>query len=635
MAKVATAAKLVRNVPPLPQTERGAFTFISTDAPGDRLIYSHSNDVFFRPLAGLVAGEEKPEDIFCWRQHVRKVSCVSMSPNLNWVVSGDVEGKIKIWGAKGDNCQKNEFKLWDGIVKEAHWSGDNTRIVAAGDGKEVRAVAMIADTGSKTGVVGGHGKQVNSIAFKNQRPFRIVTGAEDNSVIFHEGPPFKSLQLHDQIHDNFVNCVRYAPDGNWVVSAGSDAKLFLYEGKAGAVEGEFEKPDGITGSLWRVEWSPDSTKVVTAGGDRKLRVWDREARKQTSEVKVGAGALEDMQIGLAWAHAKRIVSICLDARILIWDVADDGSLALAATVDGTQGPLTALACDAATGTTIRGGFDGHVLADAPDGKTKKAKIGKSIGHILGHSSAYSGPAEAWVFALDETARRVSLEDSTQSESIAIGELPVGVAWMDAEETKAIVLTSKKALVCIGTGGIEWRKENVVERTPTAFSYCVGGKALAVGIEKTEGVVAGVEQKNFDVAWFDVSGVPSPDTVVFNKVVSHHSREVSTLKFMPGGDILASGDAGGKISIWDASKFEVLHDFSNHTARVNSLDWLPGTRRVVSCSLDGKINVWDLEAKGKIAVMDAAHRAGATAVAAIGESSFASVGQDGFLSIWQL
>ena len=69
-------------------------------------------------------------------------------------------GAVRLWGAKGDHVQKNEYRLWDGAVKDVGWSDDSGRLVACGDGKEVRAAAMIWDTGSKTGEVGGHTKQV-------------------------------------------------------------------------------------------------------------------------------------------------------------------------------------------------------------------------------------------------------------------------------------------------------------------------------------------------------------------------------------------------------------------------------------------------------------------------------------------
>lgn len=72
--------------------------------------------------------------------HVKNTTCAAMSPNGQWVVSGrvlldflvfhqvwlnvyhvwrvqhpagDVTGAVRLWGAKGEHAQKNEYKLWE------------------------------------------------------------------------------------------------------------------------------------------------------------------------------------------------------------------------------------------------------------------------------------------------------------------------------------------------------------------------------------------------------------------------------------------------------------------------------------------------------------------------------------------
>lgn len=628
--------KLLRVVPPLPQTDRGAFCIISTDTPGERLLYCNGSNVIWRTVDGLREGKatEKPEDIFCWRGHARRATCAAMSPNKEWVVSGDIGGAVRLWGAKGEHILKNEYKLWDGAVKDVSWSGDSTRIVAAGDGKEVRAVAMIWDTGSKTGEVGGHAKQINSISFRSQRPFRVVTGGEDMLVAFHQGPPFKFAKSHT-VHTNFVNAVRYSPDGEFFISAGSDSRLCLYEGKEGELVKEFEKPEGITGSLWAAAWSPDGTRVATAGGDRKLRIWDRAAGAQVAEALVAAGALEDQQVGLTWPLPGKIITVCLDGRLLVWDVAPDG-VRLAATVDGTQGPLTCLACDGPTGTLLQGGGEGYVAITPPDEMPRKGKIGKGVQHIVAHTAAYSGPGEAWVFSLDDCARRLSLETGeVVGEPLEVKEFVVGAAWLDVPETKLVLATSKRSVICLGAGGVEWSKGDLLARPPTALASLPASGRVAVAMDKPDSTAGGVQSTQFDIQMFGTSeGGLAPLAVL-----DGHLKEVTAIRFAPAGDLLASADAGHKILVWSlepsgAAKI-VISDWSFHTARVSCLDWLPCSKRLVSGSLDRHIYVWDVDApKNKLQVVEA-HKGGVTGLAACGERGFASVGHDGFLSIHQL
>lgn len=51
-------------------------------------------------------------------------------------------------------------------------------------------------------------------------------------AVFAAGPPFK-LEHSNSCHSNFVNCIRYSPDGSKAVSVGSDKKIQFYDGATG------------------------------------------------------------------------------------------------------------------------------------------------------------------------------------------------------------------------------------------------------------------------------------------------------------------------------------------------------------------------------------------------------------------
>lgn len=458
-------------------------------------------------------------------------------------------------------------------------------------------------------------------------------------VAFHQGPPFKFSRSHNT-HSNFVNCVRYSPDGEWVVSAGSDSKLCLYEGKDGELVREFEKPEGITGSLWFAAWSPDSKRVATAGGDRRLRIWDRESGAQVAEALVGSGALDDMQVGLAWPIEGRIVSTCLDGRLLFWNMSAAGEIALASEVDGTQGQLTCVACDPKTGALVYGGGEGAVAITLPDALPRRVKIGKSVQHVLTHSAAYSGPPEVWVVSLDDCIRRVSiLSGEVIGSPIEVKEFVAGAGWLDAAETRLLVATGKNNLMCLTEGGPAWRSDSPLPRRPTALALLPGSPGrLAVGLEKPEGTVGGIHSSQFDILLFSVTDVDSAAGLVQQAVLERHLGEISALRFSPSGDFLASADAANKIFVWNLLADPVvvqISEWSFHTSRVTCLDWLPGSGRLVSGSLDRHVYVWDMDAPTTRVQVAEAHKGGTCGIAAISENTFASVGHDGFLMVYQL
>ena len=428
-------------------------------------------------------------------------------------------------------------------------------------------------------------------------------------------------------HSNFVNSVRYSPDGAWFASAGSDSKLCLYEGKEGEFLKEFAKPEGVSGSFWAMAWSPDSSQIVTAGGDKKLRIWDREAAAQVAEASVGTG-LGDMQVGVSWASSTRVVSVCLDGRLLLWDVAT--GLSLAGTVNGTQGPLNCLACDKKLKCLVYGGTEGSVAIAPASGPTIQASIGKGIQHVLGHSDSFAGKPEAWIISLDDCIRKIGLESGEVSAPVEVKEFMVGAGWLDAGESKLIVATGKRNFHCV-SDSILWSKAEAVKRRPTAFAS-LAGKKVAVALEQPEGQTGGMSSAQYDIQLLDIAD-ETADGLVEKAVLQRHLAEVCALRFSPTGEHLASSDAAHKIVVWglmDEVPVAKISDWNFHTARVGSLDWLEGGQKLVSGSLDRHLFVWDIrDPASKVQIKDT-HKGGVTAVAAVSDSSFASAGHDGFV-----
>lgn len=62
-------------------------------------------------------------------------------------------------------------------------------------------------------------------------------------------------------HSNFVNCVRFSPDGTKFITVSSDKKGILYDAKTAEKIGELSMEDGHKGSIYAVSWSPDSKQV--------------------------------------------------------------------------------------------------------------------------------------------------------------------------------------------------------------------------------------------------------------------------------------------------------------------------------------------------------------------------------------
>ena len=266
-----------------PATTRGRGTLLGAHA-GKRLVcYANGKQIVVRCLS------DDSATVF-YDGHQYPTTVARVSPNGEWVASGDASGVVRIWGLNDDQTLKAEHRVLSGAVDDIQWSADGQRLVACGDGRGgAFARAFLWDSGSSVGDVSGATKRVCSVAFRPKRPFRIAAASEDFTVGFFEGPPFAFAGVRHK-HGNFANCVRFSDDGAFFASVGSDGIGVVYDGATGAPlatlpkkEGFGDKKKGHAGSVYACAWSPDGRVLLTVGADKTAKAWDASLVSKLAE----------------------------------------------------------------------------------------------------------------------------------------------------------------------------------------------------------------------------------------------------------------------------------------------------------------------------------------------------------------
>ena len=211
------------------------------------------------------------------------VSVVRAAPNNIWAASADDAGKIRVWALQRDDhtCKVEKSTI---AANDMKWSGDSKKIAAGGAGGRNKVIAFTWDTGSELGKMGNHTKTVNSVDFRQTRPFRIVSGSEDFKVNMYKGPPFQFEAGEKQ--KNFVNSVRYSPDCSKVAAVTSGSKIVLFDGKTHDV---LNKDLGSQkGAILDCLWTKDGKALVTSSSNGSVHVTCVESGKTLNEIALGS-----------------------------------------------------------------------------------------------------------------------------------------------------------------------------------------------------------------------------------------------------------------------------------------------------------------------------------------------------------
>lgn len=587
----------------LPRTQRGQPLVLGGDPKGKNFLYTNGNSVIIRNI-------ENPAIAEIYTEHSLPVNVAKYSPSGFYIASGDQSGKIRIWDTVNkEHILKNEFHPIGGPIKDIAWSPDNQRMVVVGEGRERFGHVFMSETGTSVGEISGQSKPINSCDFRPTRPFRIVTGSEDNTVAVFEGPPFK-FKMTKQDHSRFVQAVRYSPNGNLFASAGFDGKVFLYDGTSSELVGEIGSP-AHSGGVYGVSWSPDSKQLLTASGDKTAKLWDIETRQVVSEFILGS-TVDDQQVSSLWQN-QYLLTVSLSGFINYLDV--NNPVKPLRIVMGHNKPITVLTLSEDRSNFFTGSHDGFVTNwNANDGENVRV-------NGVGHGNQINGMKAVgntlYTCGIDDSLKQIDIEGNTYTkQDVQLGSQPRG---MDiTKDNSTIIVGSVNEISVIQNG----RVVNVtkVNYEPSSVSICSNGH-VAVG--------GGTDNK---VHIFELNG-----TTLTAKIDLSHTGAITAVTYSPDDKYLVASDANRKLVLYTVEDYKPCPEqWAYHNAKVNCVAWSPDSLLVASGSLDTSIIVWSIEKPSKHLVIKNAHAQNQiTQLAWLDNETLVSVGQDCNTKIWNV
>lgn len=562
---------------------------------------------------------DRPHEARQYTETTAQTTVARFSPSGFYIASGDVTGAVRVWDCVGEGGTRGEYHIIGGRINDIAWDGDSQRIIAVGDGKERFGHCITADSGNSVGEISGHSSQINCVSIRQQRPLRAATGSDDTSMVFLHGAPFKFNTSVRGKHDKFVYGCAFSPDGAYLVTVGSDRRIWIYDGKTGEPVKEIGQGEH-KGSIFAVSWNKDSKRFVTASADQTIRIWEVESGKNAYIWRLGEEgkvSVPDQQVGVVWPRDNLVISVDLEGNL---NYLEEGKEKPIRVVQGHQKTITAAGFAQDSKTLWTGSFEGKICAwNLTDGVAEKADGETHSNSVSGFATAPDGRIHSvgWDDTLRtlDTSNRTFVGGSTKADS-----QPKSVAATSADG-KTAVLIATPAGVEIHLDG----KKHAVEKLsspPTVIA--ASGSDVAVGCEDKA------------IRFFSLSGGKLSPVAE----LKDGTGVPSALAFAPssGSPHLAAGLANGKILVYARSGDKwslVTNRWSAHTARVTGVAWSPDGKRAVSGGLDTNVFVWSLADPGKRVKAGNAHKDGVGGVVWVDETRVLSCGADAAVKSWKV
>lgn len=605
----------------------------------------------------LAATPPQPADVSTLMNSlVTSGTCVSMSPDGLLVVSGHVDGTLKLWDAASGKLKlplvghrrrvtaivfapdgltfasasdDATIHLWDvsvGRVRQSFsgqypvadvaFSPDGLSLAAASEDTIVNVWNLSA--GEIGRALAGHGNWVTGVAFSPDGSM-IASASYDKTVRVwnvSSGDLMHTLSRHRDT----VTAVAFSPDSLTIASASRDGTIRLFDAASGVCKSLLE---GHSDSVAAIVFSPDGQMIASASYDKSVRLWDVPFGNHISTIKGHEEAVVDVTFS---PGGLTLASISHDATVCLWDM-PFGKLKQA--WGGREHAEFAI-------TGIALAPDGGTLASVSSDKAVRiwdVLSGRLRRYVKGHDQVVTGV----VFSFDgSTLVSVSHDNIVRLWDVLSGKIkqysdghrgkitcvavaPRNWAFASAHSDMSVLLWDS------ASGRVKWSLKGHTEEV-TSIAFAPRGVALAsASIDKTvrlwDGASGKLERTLEGHAGTVTSVIFAPDgrslasasgdrsvciwDVASGKIkrtLEGHVNAVVCVAFSPDGLTLASGSDDGTVCVWEASSGRLRRALDGHGRRVTGVAFTSDGLIIISASHDGTIRLWSVATGAQLATL---------------------------------
>lgn len=276
--------------------------------------------------------------------HAGAVSAVTFSADGATVVSGGIDGTLRLWDAASGaelsrpGSAKHRVSCLAVVPTTGHILAGQGVTVRAYDPQQRRELFRLA----------GHNDAVRCLAVSADGR-RALSGGDDRTVRLWDLDRGREIERFAK-HRAGVTGVVFAPDGRHYLSCSHDQTLRLWELPGGREIRSFPVPRG---SVLCLALSADGQQLFSGHFDTTLRLWDVASGR---EMRRFAGHRQ-MVGGVVLLDNRQVLSASHDQTLRVWDIDSGAELGVA---QGHAGPVSAVALSPAGDLLASGAGDGVI-----------------------------------------------------------------------------------------------------------------------------------------------------------------------------------------------------------------------------------------------------------------------------------